>query len=153
MSKPPVDFVRIGHAFRQAFEQVDLSDAPGSLPHFPNGCCSWATWMVGHYLKYECNLSPIEIQGNRDGAAGVEPHAWLSVDGVIVDITCDQFNDCAHVILGVGASHWHSRWSVTRTDEIRPISSHDRISLRGVCPSDIYKRIKSHVDAQLTSPD
>ena len=148
----PLNITRLGQAFRLAFEQVDLSDAPGFLPHFPEGCCSWATWMVGHYLKYECGLLPAEIQGSRDGADGTDTHAWLSVNGVVVDITCGQYSDCPHTIVIADTSEWHSRWLFTRTEEIRPISFHDSFTSGSVRPSDVYKRIEAHVRSQLTRP-
>lgn len=145
----PVSTLEIGQAFWLAFERVDLSDAPGFLPGFPTGCCSWATWMIGHYLKTECGQSPLEIQGIRDGFDGADTHAWLSVNDMIVDITCGQYKDCPHPTIISVYSEWHSQWQVVKTAEIIPIFRYDSIPFPGqVLASEIYKRLELNVLSQ-----
>ncbi len=89
----------IASEFREKFETEDLSQAPGFLPGFPKGCCSWATWMIGHFLKYELEEDVLEIQAERVSDDGTDPHAWLVVDGVIVDIASDEFKDSAEKVI------------------------------------------------------
>lgn len=140
------DIQGIATAFRSAFDSVQLYDAPGSIPHFPKGCCSWATWMLGHYLKFELGLDPKEIQGERFDDNGHCNHAWLGVNSLVVDITADQFPDGPAHVVATASSIWHAGWTVIRIEDILPISSRDSSSFAGNAkPSEIYERLAAHV--------
>jgi hypothetical protein len=146
----PAQIEQVGHAFHRAFKEIDLSDAPGFLPHFPEGCCSWSTWMVGHFLKFECGLEPIEIQGTRLGDSGTDNHAWVSANGVIVDLTCGQYKDCPNSFIISCDSAWHSQWEIANKDEIRPINFYDFPGFPNeALPSEIYERLAHQVRSQL----
>lgn len=135
----------IAQLFREAFLFVDLSGAFGNLPYFPKGCCSWATWFLGHYLKFENGLEPVEIQGTRLSRDGMQNHAWLEVSGLTVDITSDQFEDCASPIYGVVNSLWHQTWKRVHQVDIFEVERLDRANIK---PSEIYKRIHTQVRAR-----
>ena len=104
---PIEDLVIIATNFRKAFEDSDLSKAAGSLPHFPEGCCNWATWMIGHFLKFEMCQSVEEINAERASRSGTISHAWLSADGIIIDITSDEFEDSEERVIVSRNSDWH----------------------------------------------
>lgn len=141
-----MDIQGIATAFRSAFESVQLNDAPGFIPHFPEGCCNWAAWMLGHYLKFELSLDPKEIQGERFDDEGHCVHAWLSVSGLTVDITADEFQDGPADVVATASSPWHAGWKVIRVEDILPISSHDSSSYIGYAqPSEIYERLAAHM--------
>ncbi len=55
--------------------------------------------MIGHFLKYELEEDVLEIQAERVSDDGTDPHAWLVVDGVIVDIASDEFKDSAEKVI------------------------------------------------------
>jgi len=151
--KGDVDIQSVALAFRSAFEGVELHDAPGSLPIFPQGCCSWATWMLGHYLKLELSLDPQEIEAQRTDDGGQCAHAWLGVSGLTVDITADQFPDGPARVVVAAISPWHARWNVIRVANIRPISFVDSCSMSGYAkPSEIYERLAVHVRSRLPNP-
>ena len=44
---------------------------------------------------------------NSDGINGRHSHAWLEADGVIVDITADQFPEVDDKIIVTSHSDWH----------------------------------------------
>lgn len=141
------DLVGLAQIFRNAFETADLSDAPGSLPHFPSGCCSWATWMLGHYLKFEHGRSPFSIEGERQGRNHRETHAWLEVDDFTIDLTADQFSDSPSAVISTTSSSWHASWQINRRDVIEPIRQRNEPG-RAVNPSDIYERVATIVRAR-----
>ncbi|MEK7763332.1 MAG: hypothetical protein AAB433_17285 [Nitrospirota bacterium] len=130
--------------FRRAFEDNDLSKAPGFLPHFPEGCCSWATWMIGHFLKFEMYQSVEEINAERASQNGTIPHAWLSADGIIIDITSDEFEDSEARVIVSRNSDWHKTWSIVQTVEIQRIDIYDRIGI-GPRASDIYELLVTSI--------
>ena len=131
---PIENLLVIATDFRNAFEDSDLSKAPGFLPHFPEGCCSWSTWMIGHFLKFEMCHSVEEINAERASL----PHAWLSADGIIIDITSDEFEDSEARVIVSRNSDWHKTWSIVETIEIQRIDTYDSIGT-GPRPSDIYE--------------
>jgi hypothetical protein len=139
----------IAQSFREAFLAVDLSDAPGSLKTFPGGCCNWASWMLGHYLKFECGLESVEIQAQRPGSDGTSGHVWIEVDGLIIDITSDQFDDCPEPIYGIEISEWHQDWEKVRKEEIRPMAFwDDGLFFCNVKPSEVYERLLTYIRAR-----
>jgi hypothetical protein len=148
MIEPDLYFLmRAATAFRRAFESIDLSDAPGFLPKFPCGCCSWATWFLGHFLKYECGLSPRRYHSaSRDD----DNHEWLVVEGIIVDITADQFDDCSDPIIVTRTSAWHEKWTNGKSADVKPIESYDVGTRFGeILPSEVYELIAQMVRTSL----
>lgn len=90
--KCPIDWLQVFvRVFRNAFDAVDLSDAPGvALRHFPNGCCGWASLFIGRYLASRGIVS-IRVNATK-GRKHSLSHEWIEVDGIVLDITLDQFS-------------------------------------------------------------
>ena len=66
-----------------------------SFYKFPRGCCGDASDLLGEYLL-ENGINSLYVCGNRyfdDPEEGTQSHAWLLVNGMIADITGDQFSD------------------------------------------------------------
>jgi len=80
----------IATKFRSAFDTIDLTNAPGFLPNFPKGCCGWATCFIGNYLQLVRAQSPLHILARHPGKG--YGHEWIEIEGVILDITLDQFD-------------------------------------------------------------
>jgi len=136
----------IANQFRKKFESTDLSQAPGFLSGFPEGCCSWATWMIGHYLKFELMENVLEIQGERFSDDGTDNHAWLDVGGIIVGITSDEFNDSEERIIVSNNSDWHTGWTIINTAEIERIETYNQINYgTKLKPSDVYELLVEDV--------
>ncbi len=84
--------------FRQA---IDAAKDAGEFSNdfifhrFPRGCCGDAAELLGEYLlengirsTYVCGMCYFD-----DPEEGTQSHAWLFVEGLIADITGDQFSD------------------------------------------------------------
>ncbi|WP_156176652.1 hypothetical protein [Kiloniella spongiae] len=124
----PLDIIsarKIAKAFRVSFMETDLSDAVGSLPHFPEGCCNWSSYIIGHYLKYKKGLNPREIIGERFYPDDSLEHSWLLVDDIIIDITSDQFPDSNAATLVSYSSSWHDKWKIVADYPIYKIHTKD----------------------------
>ena len=125
----------VASLFRAALLATDLSQAPGNLPGFPAGCCSWACYFIGAFLKEEMSLDPLRVQGVR----GPESHEWIEIGGLTMDITSDQFQDIDAAIVVSRSSRWHETWTVEATRPVFPVARYDRVAKRGQRrPSDIY---------------
>jgi hypothetical protein len=133
--------------FRDNFDRVDLSGAPSALVEFPVGCCSWAAYMIGHYLKYEKNMMPVEIQAERDaveGDDGTDGHAWIAVGGINIDITSDMFGDSNDRVIVSEKSPWHDTWQIRNVkNDIARIETFDAIDYgTKLTPSEVYMLVK-----------
>ena len=93
--------------FRRAIELT--RPHPVSFGDFPRGACGAVCELLGDYLRDTGLGSWNYVMGVRSTENG-GTHAWLELEGALVDITGDQFDDAyPKVILGeapaVGESH------------------------------------------------
>jgi hypothetical protein len=137
-----IDLVCVANSIRYAFDNTDLSDAPGFLPGFPSGCCGWVSWIIGHYLRFECNFDPVHVCGGRSATDGYENHEWIEIDGMIVDITSDQYHDNQEPVIVSKNSEWHKQWEIEVRSSVREITSYDLNSITGKRKaSEIYEQL------------
>ena len=94
----------LAKVFRNAIERSDRVRLPITLLNFPRGSCGDAIIMLGAYLD-EQGIQPLIYVG---GQRGEKSHAWLESDGLIIDITADQFDDCDEPVIVTRESEWHS---------------------------------------------
>jgi hypothetical protein len=115
-------------AFRAALEEHGPGLRLRGLHGFPKGACGHASRLLGQYF--------------RDGGLGewdlvsawtedhMKTHAWLLPDGLLVDITADQFPGVAEPVVVARASAWHDdAWAGRRTWS-------DRVGLSAYRPQD-----------------
>lgn len=77
-------------AFRSAVEtMVQTGNVLMHIQGFPRGCCGIISELMGDYLNTLGIGEFFYVCGMKEGAL----HAWLKVDGLIIDITGDQFAD------------------------------------------------------------
>jgi hypothetical protein len=88
------EIFRLAAQFREAIEMAKnehkfIRDM--CFGRFPRGCCGDASVLLAHYLLKR-GIQTTYICGNYYDDEVVQSHAWLELsDGVIVDITGDQF--------------------------------------------------------------
>jgi len=140
-----INFLCIAKYFRQGFDRLDLSNAPGRLPGFPNDCCQWAARMIGHYLKYECQLDPVHVCASRRPPHAAGGHEWIEIDDTIIDITPDQFPDQSQSFIVSNNSIWHQSWQIGSKEKlIFPITRYDT-SGHQIKISELYEHIAKTV--------
>lgn len=94
------DVQRLVSLFRRAIDAAKLNgefESDFAFCRFPRGCCGDASDLLGEYLL-ENGIESTYVCGNRyfdDPEEGPQSHAWLLVEGMIADITGDQFSDRA----------------------------------------------------------
>jgi len=90
--------------FRSAILKCDPKSLPITLQGYPGGACGDAVLLLAKYLQ-ENNFGQFNYMlGQREGRS----HAWLQKNGVIVDITADQFIDQSNTVIVTKDNSWHS---------------------------------------------
>jgi hypothetical protein len=103
-----MSLVEIVERFRSAADEVvDAGGAPGHMSGFPRGCCGAMSDMLGEYLNSSGIGVFLYVRANREMAS----HAWVELDGIIIDITADQFQGRQRVYVGE-ADDWYKEWDV-----------------------------------------
>lgn len=103
--------------FRVAVEQVVAAKgAPSYIQGFPRGCCGIVSELMGDYLN---TLSIGDFHYVCSAKYGAS-HAWLELDGLIIDITGDQFPGRAPVYVGKPDA-WYGEWE----EDTRHSAIHD----------------------------
>jgi hypothetical protein len=99
-----------------------------SLAEFPKGSCGDTCELLGQFLA-DSGLGDWQYcSGQRD-----EPfhtHAWLEQDGLILDITADQFPDVDEPVLLTQDPSWHARFHLTAGRRVASLSwfdGHDNV--------------------------
>jgi hypothetical protein len=108
------NILMLASRFRCALEKSDATKLSRGLQDFPRGACGEASLLLGIYLQ-ENGIRNVEYVW---GAAGVRSHAWLEVDGTIIDITADGFEDVDDSVLVTTDSSWHSRFEEQSRREV-----------------------------------
>lgn len=115
----------------RAFREAIIKAGQGvllTLDNFPAGSCGDASILLATYLE-ELGYGRFDyVCGSRNGHS----HAWLAKDGLIVDITADQFPEIKEMVFVGNEHHWHGefcedpeRYKV----RINDYDSHTRTSL------------------------
>lgn len=88
--------------FRRALEETQAIELLEDQV-FPEGCCGDASLLLGTYLIDQGHGTYDYVLGMR----GDRSHAWIQKDGLIIDITADQFHDMDQAIIVAADSVWH----------------------------------------------
>ena len=94
MNEPSVRIKMLSREFRLAIEKVK-SDLGIPFDSFPHGACGDSSILLGTYLYTKTGVTFDYYSGERmnHDKNGKSSHAWLQCEGLIVDITGDQFDD------------------------------------------------------------
>ncbi len=101
-----MDYILVAYAFREELEkQKGLDQLPDHLKKFPCGCCGVVSELLGDYFNTQLGLRVEYVCGEKDGGS----HAWIELDGVVIDITSDQFEGRPPVFIAAKDS-WYTSW-------------------------------------------
>lgn len=125
-----MDLLTLIHAFRKSLEE---QHAQGQLPtdweYFPEGCCGASSKILADYLKVQFGLKAEYVSGDLDGYS----HAWLELDGNVIDITCDQFDGRPPVFFAPRDDWYCSLEDIQRSDpDFAPIGGRSWSETRSV---------------------
>jgi hypothetical protein len=80
------------------------------IDEFPRGACGEASQLLATYLRDNGCPGFQYFWGIRRGKS----HAWIERDGLIVDITADQFKDQPCSVIVTKDRKWHSKFRDAR---------------------------------------
>ncbi|MBK5417719.1 hypothetical protein JFV26_27255 [Pseudomonas sp. TH31] len=110
--------ISIVQRFRAAVEHViSVHGAPMHIEGFPSGCCGIISELMGDHLNSLEIGEFYYVSSMLDGAS----HAWLEVDGLVVDITADQFPGRPGVYVD-RPDDWYHSWE----PDTRHLATHCR---------------------------
>lgn len=96
----------IAFAVREAIEAADRTNWP-AFDHFPRGTCGTVSEVLARLLRERFGLDARYVAG--DGHPDCDgSHAWVEVDGTVIDITADQFG--LPPVIVTDDSPWHAAW-------------------------------------------
>lgn len=107
-----IDSIRdFASRFRGALDRIDHESLSIGFKMFPQGACGDTSLLLGTAL-IEQGLGEFRyICGNKTENGKFESHAWLFAQGVIVDITADQFSDGMPAVFVSEDPGWHNKWN------------------------------------------
>ncbi len=113
---------------------------------FPGGCCDDTSQVLATLIYDEFKVISKLFRGNSfKGHPDIKTHVWLEVEGLIVDITLDQFNEYDSnynfppVYVGKKLS-FYNKFEITVKDDGRHYSGCAKEALKG-----IYAKIKNDI--------
>ena len=136
--------VKIAFDVRMAIEACKPDELPWRT--FPKGACGDTCLVLGQIL-HEAGFKGAEyVCGNKYRDDGKPySHAWLRYDGLIIDITADQFPEVGSKVIVITESEWYKQW-----EEDRPESG--VLQDYGVANVQLLWELYSIVKPQLDNP-
>ena len=106
---PEIHIYELAAQIRHAIQKVKFTypDHP-TLAAFPKGSCGDASLLLGEFLYSHGEGDWIYVAANRSGDG--HTHAWIEKDGLLVDITADQFDDGQPPVLVTRDKSWHKQF-------------------------------------------
>lgn len=92
---------KLARQLRQWIEQQERHSLPAAFANFPARACEWASCLLALWLARNGELGFTPDYGFDDD----REHVWLTRDGLIVDITGDQFRWPPVIV--TRSSRWH----------------------------------------------
>ena len=74
---------------------------------FPKGCCGATTNILGHILHSYDSSGLFEYVCREDEKT---THAWLEYNGLVIDITADQFEECTEKVIVTSDKSFYNRF-------------------------------------------
>jgi hypothetical protein len=99
------EFQQIAFAIREILEEYSKGATTNVVFNkFPEGACGGAADLLGYYFIEALGLDAEYLVGYLPNG---DSHAWTLVDGIIVDITADQFGN--EPVIVSQKSEWHEK--------------------------------------------
>ena len=86
------------------------------LTSFPTACCEYASLLLAWFLVEEQPDIQVELVTGELVSDRQSRHVWLSIDGLNVDITANQFDVRLPCVLIASLGEWHARYDMIYRD-------------------------------------
>ncbi|MFG0602485.1 hypothetical protein ACF8PL_19075 [Delftia sp. WSY_4] len=107
-----IEIKELATEFRNAIESLLKNQIPCEMKDFPLGACGDASLLLGAYLSDQGILGFKYATGKRKKpkSSAEDHHGWLIREGLVVDITADQFADAPAGVIVEHNSSWHQKF-------------------------------------------
>lgn len=138
------DLSSVARAFRAAIERSRAEKASPHLPYFPGGACRIVSRLLAVHLARRGFEDIRYCEGHVPGFDDSVRHAWLVVDGAVVDLTADPLGQAPVVVAVVSPFH-------ESLDAIRVVEA--ATSLAAISPDAAERdaRLLAQIEARLGS--
>ncbi len=93
---------------REALERMTPAERGAGFMDFPRGTCGPVTELMGRLVFEATHEAGLYVSGTaHPDLPSQQSHAWLEVDGLLVDLTHDQFSGTGLVGWVFDSSRWH----------------------------------------------
>ena len=132
--------IELASQFRNALMKCDKHNLHITLQYFPHGACGDATYLLAKFLE-EAGCGEFDyVSGIREHDN--HSHAWLEQNGIIVDITADQFYEQEASVLVTSDKTWHSQFE----EQERHQADFERLDDRSIYfLKDSYNKVKTEL--------
>ncbi len=84
---------------RSILDESDKSGWGVEWKTFPRGCCGTVAELTQYCVYRIAGMVPTIVRGTKLDASGLPvSHAWVEIDGVVVDLTRDQYHSQTNYI-------------------------------------------------------
>ena len=98
--------------FRKMIEDTDRSKLTIEFEEFPVGSCGDTSVLLAQYLIDAGFDAPTYVSAELNVRGQSPGHAWLELDGIIIDITADGFDINAPEVIVEKNSEWHEKFNI-----------------------------------------
>lgn len=106
---------QLAGVFRTALLSSQIDKLMITLNKFPLGACGDASYLLAKYLESNGCGSFEYVKGARD--MDDYSHVWLEKNGLIVDITADQYDGQENSVLVTTDRSWHAQFKETERSD------------------------------------
>ncbi len=103
---------KLATGFRQMIENADWSKLTIEFEDFPVGSCGDASILLAQYLIDSGYDTPTYVSAELVTPTGLPGHAWIELNGLIIDITADGFDPKAPKVIVEANSEWHEKFEI-----------------------------------------
>ena len=104
------------YSFKNAILKTDKNNLSIALKEFPHGSCGWCNDLLLYHFKM-INFPNIQDIYYISASAYDVTHAWIEIDGIIIDLTLSQFHKKLKKIIFCD-KRLHRKFKINSRDKI-----------------------------------
>lgn len=109
-----------------------------------------ASMLLGEYLR-DAGYGDLQTRSGMKHLSDFgKTHAWLEQDGLLVDITADQFAEVNEAVIVTSDSAWHQEWHGLIGTCVASLAYYDRDDYRDLIQG-MYGQLSSAADRLVVS--
>lgn len=110
----------LAHRYRSVYEKFHNELEIPFFSGFPKNCCEGASFFFGYCISTLFPRNDVEIiKGVRQYNGHTEYHFWIEVDGLIYDLTADQFNCTSLPVIGEVNHPLHNQFKECQRESVK----------------------------------